>query len=139
MATVQLGCSIDLVPVAIAMGGRAEHHVFPAMVSHSTDTATSNSVFATGRTVEVGCKSEDHALLAAHMLAFKIYMLTGQICGVHNFEICNVVRVQCHARVQGEERKGQKLMPYSCCRDTGLPRRITVSRHAALAGPPTRT
>ena len=91
MATFQLGCSIDLVPVAIAMGGRAEHHVFPAMVSHSTDTATSNSVFATGRTVEVGCKSEDHALLAAHMLAFKIYMLTGQICGVHNFEICNVV------------------------------------------------
>ena len=106
MATFQLGCSIDLVPVAIAMGGRAEHHVFPAMVSHSTDTATSNSVFATGRTVEVGCKSEDHALLAAHMLAFKIYMLTGQICGVHNFEICNVVRVCAH-REKGE-RGGSK-------------------------------
>jgi TATA-box binding protein (TBP) (component of TFIID and TFIIIB) len=114
VATFQLGCPIDLVPLAVAIGGRAEPSVFPAMVSHSTDTATSNSVFATGRTVEVGCKSEDHALLAAHMLAAKIYELTGQLCGVYNFEVCNTVcRVELPYSLPPQKDKNDTDLPPS--------------------------
>lgn len=90
VATFQLGRAIDLVPLAIALGGRAAPSVFPAMVSRSTDTATANSSFGTGRTVMVGCKSEAHALLAAHMMVWLIHTKMGITCSVFNFTVCNV-------------------------------------------------
>lgn len=60
------------------------------MVSRSTDTATANSVFGTGRTVMVGCRSEAHALLGAQMMCWLIHEKMGIVCSVFNFNVCNV-------------------------------------------------
>ena len=100
VATFMVGHSLDLIPYAIAMHGRAAPANFPAVVSRSTDTATANSVFGTGRTVMVGCKSEMHALLGAQMIAKLIYEQLG-ICGsVINFKIVNsVCRVEVPVRI----------------------------------------
>lgn len=91
VATFSLGRALDQVPLAIALGGRAATSNFPAVVSRSTDTATANSIFSTGRTVMVGCKSEMHALLGAQMIAHEIYTELGILTTVTNFKVRNVV------------------------------------------------
>ena len=130
VATFMVGHSLDLIPYAIAMHGRAAPANFPAVVSRSTDTATANSVFGTGRTVMVGCKSEMHALLGAQMIAKLIYEQLG-ICGsVINFKIVNSGKINmCTRRLARTEVVSKKriLLNLCVCMIISVPRGSSVS------------
>jgi len=98
VATCDFGRVLPLTLLAIAIGGRTDNSVFPACVSCNGALGTVNSVFATGKCVLVGCASENHALLAAHMLAKLIWDTMRISVTVLNFRIRNIVcRVELEA------------------------------------------
>jgi hypothetical protein len=91
VATCHLGRRIPLVPLAAALGGRADHSVFSAVFLHCSDTHTVTTTFASGNVVIVGCKTENHAFLAAHIHAYDVSRATNTPCYPINLTICNMV------------------------------------------------
>ena len=65
---------------------------FPSCVSRCRETATTNSIFASGVVVIGGAKAKGVALMSAHLLAFRIHRDIGLWnASVANFKVCNVV------------------------------------------------
>lgn len=115
VATFSLGRDIPLVLFGVALGGRSAPAVFPSSVTRSTDTATASSIFNTGRTVEVGCKTEMHARLAAHMLVWEIKKHLNITCSVINFRISNVVcRVELESNKKHTPGHARSIVPRMC-------------------------
>lgn len=96
VAVCDLGRLISGVEVSVSLSGRYDSAVFPAVVSSCMETGTSSQIFATGRTVHVGCPSEEHALHAALLIQRAAWDVLRLKVEVLNFDVVNIVaRVEC--------------------------------------------
>lgn len=91
VVTMELGRSnLDLPRVAMIVCGRYGA-AFPAVVCRCFECDTVISIFSTGRVVIVGCRSQNHGLLSAHMLANTLSSRGGLQCTPYNFNVPNLV------------------------------------------------
>lgn len=86
-----MGYPIDLNVCAIALKGRYNPSVFPAVVTRCKETQTTPSQFKSGKLVIAGAKSEEKSLYAAYNYAATVQRVMGLPVSVYNFEINNVV------------------------------------------------
>jgi hypothetical protein len=112
VATFNLGRMVPLATLSVALGGRSDHKVFSAVFHRATDTHTVTATFATGNVVIVGCKSEKHALVAAHNHAFLVTTTLHQPCMPINLTICNMVcRTEMPTSIPPPKYPGEPLPP----------------------------
>lgn len=91
VCTFDLGKPMALIPLTMCMGGRLNSDVFPALVTRCRNTATSVSIFSTGKVVLVGCKTEEIGLLTAHLLVHTLWRKMSLDTSVLNFHVRNIV------------------------------------------------
>lgn len=91
VCTFDVGMLINMLLFATFFKARYDKIIFPACVLHLLETITSAQVFRSGKVVLVGCKSEGHALHAAHLFVMSLWKMMGVHGNVYNLAVCNCV------------------------------------------------
>jgi TATA-box binding protein (TBP) (component of TFIID and TFIIIB) len=100
VCTFDAGAELNLKLIAHCLSGRFDQGVFPALVSYCKESSASIQIFATGKVVIVGCRTENAGLGAAHLL---IHTLS-RVCGIHDIDVYSfhVRNIVCSVRLQFE-------------------------------------